>query len=103
METDFRVEVVRDGIADVIYFCGTIDAKAEQIMNGLSGQVRGPDVRCDFSGTGRINSMGIAFLLRFLKSLRDRKNVRVSLCGLNQMNAMLFKMTGIYLLATPEQ
>ncbi|AJE03133.1 STAS domain-containing protein [Geobacter pickeringii] len=102
METDFKTEVMRDGIVEVINFYGTIDAKAEQQMAALGGRVSGPDIRCDFSGTGRINSMGIAFLLRLFKALRDERNIRITIRGLSQMNAMLFKMTGIFLLATPE-
>jgi hypothetical protein len=47
--------------------------------------------------------MGIAFLLRFLKSAKDEKNARITIHGLNQMNALLFKMTGIFLLAGHEQ
>lgn len=103
MGSDFRVEVLRDDSLDVVRFYGTIDASAEQAIRELSGRVNGPGVRCDFSDAGRINSMGIAFLLRFFKCLRDEKNARITLCGMNQMNAMLFKMTGVFLLATPEK
>lgn len=102
MDTDFRAEVMRDGTAEVVSFYGTIDARAEQQVAALGARVNGPDIRCDFSGTGRINSMGIAFLLRLFKALRDERNARITIRGLTQMNAMLFKMTGIFLLATLE-
>lgn len=103
MSSDFKIEVIREGTADVIRFQGTIDARAEQHMRELSSRVSGPELRCDFSDAGRINSMGIAFLLRFLKSAKDEKNARITIHGLNQMNALLFKMTGIFLLAGHEQ
>jgi anti-anti-sigma regulatory factor len=53
----------------------------------------------DFSSAGRINSMGIALLLRSIKSLKMEKGAEISIQGANQINTMLFKMTGIYLLA----
>jgi hypothetical protein len=46
--------------------------------------------------------MGIAFLLRCFKKLRDDKGAEISLTGLNSMHTMLFKMTGVFLLANPE-
>ena len=46
--------------------------------------------------------MGIAFLLRCFKKLRDDKGTEISLIGLNSMHTMLFKMTGVFLLANPE-
>ncbi|ABB31704.1 hypothetical protein GeomeDRAFT_0217 [Geobacter metallireducens RCH3] len=103
MGTDFRVVVTREGLTDVVRFYGNIDASAEQSVRELSARVNGPNVRCDFSDSGRINSMGIAFLLRFLKDLRDDKDARITIRGLSQVNAILFKMTGIFLLASLEQ
>jgi hypothetical protein len=43
--------------------------------------------------------MGIALLLRSIKSLKTEKSAEISIQGANQTNTMLFKMTGIYLLA----
>jgi hypothetical protein len=45
--------------------------------------------------------MGIALLLRCFKRIKEEKRAEIKLVGLNQMNTMLFKMTGIFLLAHP--
>ena len=80
---------------------GNIDAHCEPFFKDLPSRVRHPLVRFDFSGAGRINSMGIALLLRCFKEIRQQKQAEISLAGLNPMNTMLFKMTGVFLLATP--
>ncbi|RNC70408.1 MAG: STAS domain-containing protein [Desulfuromonadales bacterium] len=103
METDFRVVVTREGLTDIVRFSGIIDSRAENALRELADGVNGPNVRCDFSDSGRINSMGIAFLLRFMKQIRDDKSARITIRGLSQVNTILFKMTGIFLLATVEQ
>lgn len=103
METDFRVVVTREGLTEIVQFYGIIDSRAENALRELVGMVNGPNVRCDFNKSGRINSMGIAFLLRFMKQIRDDKSASISIRGLSQVNMILFKMTGIFLLATAEQ
>jgi anti-anti-sigma regulatory factor len=60
-------------------------------------------VRIDFAGVKRINSMGIALLLRSFKRIRDEKHAEIQLSNLNDVNTMLFRITGIFLLATPEE
>ena len=45
--------------------------------------------------------MGIALLLRCFKEIRQEKGAEILLEGLGPMHAMLFKMTGVFLLATP--
>ena len=87
-----------DGV-DSFAFLGTIDATAETQLKALPGRVRNPLVKFDFSRTGRINSMGIALLLRCLKTIRDEKKAEIRLVRPNPMNAMLFRMTGVLLLA----
>jgi len=47
--------------------------------------------------------MGISYLLRFMKQIRDDKDARITIRGLSQVNTILFKMTGIFLLAALEQ
>ena len=81
---------------------GFIDIHAEEQFRNLGDRILGNKVIFDFSETGRINSMGVAFLLRCLKNLRERMDVEIRICGLNPVNAMLFKMTGVFLLASPE-
>ena len=80
---------------------GTIDSQSEAFFRELPGQVRHLQVRFDFSRAGRINSMGIALLLRCFKEIRQGNQAQILLEGLSPTNAMLFKMTGVFLLATP--
>jgi len=103
MEPNLKVNLNRDETCDFFSFHGNIDAQAETSLKEIPGQVRTSTVKFDFSKTGRINSMGIAFLLRCLKSIRDEKKAEVYLSGLSPMNTMLFKMTGIFLLASPSK
>ena len=80
---------------------GTIDAHSEGLLKDIPGKVRTARVRFDFSKAGRINSMGIALLLRCFKEIREKAEIRLE--GLSQMHSMLFKMTGVFLLATPAE
>lgn len=78
---------------------GIIDAHAEDLLKEIPRKVKHPVVRFDFSLAGRINSMGIALILRCFKEIRDKAEIRIE--GLNQTHDMLFKMTGVFLLASP--
>lgn len=99
METALTVEPeCCDGI-DYFTFQGTIDANAEKQLKDIPGKVSNPLVKFDFSRTGRINSMGIALLLRCLKTIKDEKKAEIRLVRPNPMNTMLFRMTGVLLLA----
>jgi len=80
---------------------GTVDAGSERYFKDLPAKVRQSRVRFDFAAAGRINSMGIALLLRCFKEIREKKQAEITLEGLTPMHAMLFKMTGIFLLASP--
>ncbi|HBG08284.1 MAG: hypothetical protein A2075_11740 [Geobacteraceae bacterium GWC2_58_44] len=80
---------------------GTIDAQSESYFRDLPAKVRFGLVRFDFARAGRINSMGIALLLRCFKDIRDKKKAEIRLEGLTPMHSMLFKMTGVFLLASP--
>jgi anti-anti-sigma regulatory factor len=102
MENNFKMELKRGYDADFVKLSGTIDYEAGNTLEELSELVSRPKIRFDFSRVGRINSMGIAFILRCFKKLRDDKNTEISLTGLNSMHTMLFKMTGVFYLATPE-
>jgi anti-anti-sigma regulatory factor len=102
MEKDFKMELRRGYDADFVNLSGTIDYDAGTSLEELMEIVNRPKIRIDFSKVGRINSMGIAFLLRCFKKLRDDKGAEISLTGLNSMHTMLFKMTGVFLLANPE-
>lgn len=80
---------------------GVIDAHSEGLLKDIPGKVRTSQVRFDFSRTGRINSMGIALLLRCFKEIGQKAEIRLE--GLSPMHNMLFKMTGVFLLATPAE
>ena len=92
-----------EGAAPHDYFAleGAIDAHSEAFFKKLPAQVRNTQVRFDFTRAGRINSMGIALLLRCFKEIRQAKQAEILLEGLSPMHTMLFKMTGVFLLATP--
>lgn len=78
---------------------GIIDSHSEGLLKEIPSKVRTSQVRFDFSRAGRINSMGIALLLRCFKEIGEKAEIRLE--GLSPMHTMLFKMTGVFLLATP--
>ena len=94
-----------EDVVDCDRFCleGTIDSHAEKLLKEIPAKVRHNLVRFDFSRAGRINSMGIALLLCCFKEIRETKKAEIRLDGLTQMHNMLFKMTGVFLLATPAE
>lgn len=84
---------------DEFAFYGIIDAGADKLLADIPGKVTSTLVRCDFSGVGRINSMGIALLLRCFKRIRVERSAVIRISSLTPVNVMLFKMTGVLLLA----
>ncbi|HEX9078250.1 MAG TPA: STAS domain-containing protein, partial [Desulfuromonadaceae bacterium] len=100
MEQSFRIDIRKGAGSDTVQFHGNIDAQADRHFEDLIRQVSANRVIMDFSTAGRINSMGIALLLRSIKSIKTEKKAEISIQGLNQINTMLFKMTGIFLLAS---
>lgn len=103
MSTTFRIEPNDCGSFDYFALHGNIDVHAEAQLRQLPASVRHRLVKIDFSRTGRINSMGIAMLLRCLKAIREEKQADIRLLELNPTNTILFKMTGIFLLASPDK
>lgn len=99
MEQTFKIDLNRHGNSETALFRGNIDAHAEPHFEEFLRNVSTSNLTMDFSQTGRINSMGISFLLRSIKSIKAEKQAEVSIRGLNQINSMLFKMTGIFMLA----
>lgn len=89
--------------SDVLLVAGVIDARARQALDDLSRQLISPLVAFDFRDVKRINSMGVALLLRCFKYLKDEKHAEIRLLNVNQVNAMLFRITGVLLLATLEE
>lgn len=99
MDIALRIEPTGTDSFDYFSFHGNIDAAAEAQLKDLPRMVRRPVVKLDFSKTGRINSMGIALLLRCLKTIKEEKKAEIRLVQPNPMNTMLFRMTGVLLLA----
>jgi anti-anti-sigma regulatory factor len=87
---------------DIFFLAGIIDARAQKLLDELHLHVDAGQVRFDFGAVQRINSMGIALLLRCFKQIRDQKNAQIWLSNVNEVNFMLFRITGIFLLAEPE-
>jgi len=102
MEKNFKLELRRGLDVDFVNLSGTIDYEAGNYLEDLPQMIERPRIHMDFSKVGRINSMGIAFLLRCFKKIHDDKGTEISLTGLNSMHTMLFKMTGVFLLASPK-
>ena len=99
MENAFKVDFKKGVRMDSLHLQGVIDAHADRNLTAAVMQVSAPVVHLDFSKVGRINSMGIALLLRSLKLMKAEKQAEIQVSGLSQMNSMLFKMTGVFLLA----
>jgi anti-anti-sigma regulatory factor len=87
---------------DKFFIEGIIDARAQKLLDELPFKIEASCVHFDFGRVRRINSMGIALLLRCFKQIRDQKHAQIRLCNVNEVNFMLFKITGIFLLAEPE-
>ena len=102
MQTNFKVDITNNPEFDHFIFHGNIDIHAAIYFQALPDNVAKAKVRMDFSRVGRINSMGIALLLRCCKKIRDEKKAEIILTGANTMHTMLFKTTGVFLLAAVE-
>jgi anti-anti-sigma regulatory factor len=102
MTEPFKFEIQRGMGELTVLFHGDIDAHSDTHFDDLVDQVSNKRVIMDFSKTGRINSMGAAILIRSIKSIKVEKQAAVSLQGLNKINTLLFKITGILQLATEE-
>jgi anti-anti-sigma regulatory factor len=99
-KTNFVMDVIRDQPFDCFVFQGNIDIHAETCFKDIPVLIEKSLVKLDFSQVGRINSMGIALLLRCFKKIRDDKKAEILLTGLNTIHTMLFKTTGVFLLAS---
>ncbi|NVN92917.1 MAG: STAS domain-containing protein [Desulfuromonadales bacterium] len=94
------MDIKRNQSFDSFVFQGNIDIHAETNFKEIPALVEKTIVKLDFSQVGRINSMGIALLLRCFKKIREEKNAEIVLTGLNTIHTMLFKTTGVFLLAS---
>lgn len=99
MDMVLKVEPTNFNSYDYFAFVGKIDANAEAQLIELPLKVHKPIVKFDFRKTLRIDSMGIALLLRCMKTIKEEKRAEIRLIQPNPMNTMLFKMTGVLLLS----
>lgn len=73
---------------------GTIDIDAIPVLESLYIIPEWSNVELDFAMVQRVNSMGLAQLLKLFKHWQDR-NTSISVINTNRMIAVLFKMTGL--------
>jgi len=100
MDTVFAVERIEEAGVVTFILRGNIDVHAEAEFRGIPDRATGAVNRFDFSQVGRINSMGIAHLLRCFKKIKDTTQAEIVLSGLSTVHTMLFKTTGVFLLAS---
>jgi len=72
---------------------GTIDAHAAESLRTLY-ELPSTAARLDFTGVQRVNSMGLALLLKLFEHC-DAKGVDIRVSHANRMTSMLFKMTNL--------
>ena len=81
-------------------FNGIVSAESAGLLKELIQQAGAvSEVHLDFSRMSRINSMGIALLLKAMKELKYQGK-KIHLRGANKMTLTLFKMMGINAWAT---
>lgn len=73
---------------------GSVDVDAGPVLAGLLEADLQACLILDFAAVQRVNSMGLAQLLKVFEGLRDR-GIRVHVKNPNRMVGMLFKMTGM--------
>ncbi|MBJ6724223.1 STAS domain-containing protein [Geomesophilobacter sediminis] len=90
-----------DGIQqDYFALEGNIGGHSERLLKDLPARVSQSSVRFDFTRAGKIDSMGLTLLLRCFKEIRETKNAEILVEGLTPMHSTLFRMTGVFLLAS---
>ncbi|RVU83628.1 STAS domain-containing protein [Leucothrix sargassi] len=73
---------------------GDVDVTAGGVLDGLPAVPEGHKVVLDFEAVERVNSMGLAQLMRCLEAWKQQ-GVSTEAIKLNRMVSMLFKMTGL--------
>ena len=95
--TTLHIDATRDEATrtTLLRLSGEIDVSAATAFEPLHRQPPAdPQVVMDFAAVARINSMGLAQLLRLLEHWRGQ-GLRLEARGLNRTLSMLFKMTGL--------
>ncbi len=94
-EQTLQVIPENDGNTALYRFSGIVDAYSKSILGSLAQDP--PDttkVVLDFSEINRINSMGLALLLKMLNAW-EGQGKQIKVINLNRMAAILFKITGL--------
>ena len=73
---------------------GVIDVEAVPVLEPLYALPAGIEVELDFGAVQRVNSMGLAQLLKLFEQWQA-KAIRIRVSHANRMTRMLFKMTGL--------
>ncbi|MDD5033657.1 MAG: PhnD/SsuA/transferrin family substrate-binding protein [Methylococcaceae bacterium] len=73
---------------------GSIDAHTGPALDTLLAIAESSRIHLDFREVERVNSMGLALLLKLFEQW-EKRGIRVEVSNLNRMVAMLFKITGL--------
>ncbi|MDD2724746.1 MAG: PhnD/SsuA/transferrin family substrate-binding protein [Methylovulum sp.] len=89
-------------LAQQFYLVGTVDVDAVETLETLYVLPPRCSVELDFSQVDRVNSMGLAQLLKLFELWQNHNN-RISVTNTNRMIGILFKMTGLTRFLADEQ
>jgi len=81
-------------LAQQFYLAGTVDVDAVETLETLYVLPPRCSVVLDFSEVDRVNSMGLAQLLKLFELWQNHNN-KISVTNTNRMIGILFKMTGL--------
>ncbi|MCF7971822.1 MAG: PhnD/SsuA/transferrin family substrate-binding protein [Methylococcaceae bacterium] len=91
---NINTEISADGALYAFILSGQMDVTAGVALSTLNETPANIQVVLDFAAVERINSMGLAQLLKLLE-LWKKNNIKIEARNLNRMISMLFKMTGL--------
>ncbi len=81
-------------LAQTFDFTGVIDVDATTVLESLYTLPEGCAVQLNFTGVQRVNSMGLAQLLKLFEHWQ-KNNIATRVVNANRMISVLFKMTGL--------
>jgi anti-anti-sigma regulatory factor len=73
---------------------GVVDVNAIPVLEPLYALPSSSEAELDFAGVQRVNSMGLAQLLKLFEHWQSN-DIRIRISRANRMTAMLFRMTGL--------
>lgn len=90
-----------DPARQVFLLQGIVDVDAIPVLEPLYAVPARTEVELDFAGVRRVNSMGLAQLLKLFEHWQA-SHIRIRVSHANRMTAMLFRMTGLDRFLTEE-